>query len=156
MASQSFIVTSEAKRPNKNYDHFLNNRIPDHHKLQLIYFYKLQAGLGGNPLLPNSSEMPWNFQTPFYRKDSGTLRMVYVNFHKPICIRNFSMTIFLFSWAMANFCGGLPYGLPVSRLIFGTYSIVLYCWIVYSGHPIETTSFPSPQAIKQLTVMAPH
>ena len=38
-----------------------------------------------NPLSPNSSETAWNFQTPFYRMEAGSLRMVYVNFHKPIC-----------------------------------------------------------------------
>ena len=41
-------------------------------------------GLGGNPLLPNSSETAWNFETPFYRKEDGSMRMVYVYFHKPI------------------------------------------------------------------------
>ena len=52
------------------------------------------AGLGGNPLSPNSSETAWNFQTPFYRMEAGRLRMVYVNFHKPICPRDFSITIY--------------------------------------------------------------
>ena len=41
-------------------------------------------------LLPNSSEMAWNFQTPFYRMGTDSLRMVYVNFHKSICLRDFS------------------------------------------------------------------
>ena len=52
--------------------------------------------MGENPLLPNSSEMAWNFQMPFYRKESGTLWMVYVNLHKSICPRVFSMTIYYF------------------------------------------------------------
>ena len=34
--------------------------------------------------------------TPIYRKDTGKLRMVYFNFHKPVCPRDFSMTIFIF------------------------------------------------------------
>ena len=50
--------------------------------------------LGGNPLSPNSSETAWNIQTPLYRMDTDSLRMVYVNFHKPICHRDFSMTVF--------------------------------------------------------------
>ena len=49
-----------------------------------------RAGAKGIPLLPNSSKRAWNFQTPFYRKDSGALRMVYVNFHKHICPRELS------------------------------------------------------------------
>ena len=71
--------------------------------LKMIFFLQIigRAWPGANPLLPNSSETAWNFQMPFYRKDSGTLRMVYVNFHKPICPRDFSMTI-------SYFCGGLP------------------------------------------------
>ena len=47
--------------------------------------------VGGNPLSPNSSETAWNFQTPFYRMEAGSLRMVYVYFHKPICPRDFSV-----------------------------------------------------------------
>ena len=43
-----------------------------------------QAGPGANPLLPNSSETAWNFETPFYRKEDGSMRMVYVYFHKLI------------------------------------------------------------------------
>ena len=42
---------------------------------------------GRNPLSPNSSEMAWNLQTPFYRMEAGSLRMVYVNFQKFICLR---------------------------------------------------------------------
>ena len=49
-------------------------------------------------LSPNSSETAWNFQTPFYRIEAGRLRMVYVNFHKPICPRDFSITIYYFYW----------------------------------------------------------
>ena len=49
---------------------------------------------GANPLSPNSSKTAWNIQTPLYRMDTDSLRMVYVNFHKPICHRDFSMTIF--------------------------------------------------------------
>ena len=52
--------------------------------------------LGGNPLSPNFSETAWNIQTPFYRMDTDSLRMVYVNFHKPICPRDFSMTVFFY------------------------------------------------------------
>ena len=48
---------------------------------------------GGNPLSPNSSETAWNFQTPFYRVNTDRLKMVYVNFHRPICHRDFSMTV---------------------------------------------------------------
>ena len=33
-------------------------------------------GGGGNPLSPNSSETAWNFQTPFYKKEAGSIRMV--------------------------------------------------------------------------------
>ena len=44
------------------------------------------------PLSSNSSEMAWNFQTPFYRMGTDSLRMVYVNFHKSICLRDFSGT----------------------------------------------------------------
>ena len=44
-----------------------------------------RAGVGANLLLPNSSETARNFQTPFYMVEAGSLRMVYVNFHKPIC-----------------------------------------------------------------------
>ena len=40
------------------------------------------------------TEMAWNFQTPFYRKDSGILRMVYVNFYKTICPSDFYITIY--------------------------------------------------------------
>ena len=39
---------------------------------------------------PNSSETAWNIQTPFYRMDTDNLMMVYVNFHNPICPRDFS------------------------------------------------------------------
>ena len=61
--------------------------------------YKWVArGGGGNPLSPNSSETAWNFKTPFYRMEAGRLRMVYVNFHKPICPRDFSITIYYFYW----------------------------------------------------------
>ena len=49
------------------------------------------GGRGGSPLSPNSSETGWNFQTPFYRMEAGSLRMVYVNFHKPTISRDFSM-----------------------------------------------------------------
>ena len=43
------VVASEAKRSYKNDKIFLNNWITDHHKLQLIYFYKSWArpGPGG-------------------------------------------------------------------------------------------------------------
>ena len=41
------IVASEAKRPYKNDENFLNNWLPDHHKLYLIYFYKSWARPGG-------------------------------------------------------------------------------------------------------------
>ena len=34
--------------------------------------------------------------TPFYRMEAGSLRMVYVNFHKPIFPRDFYMTICYF------------------------------------------------------------
>ena len=54
------------------------------------------AGPRANPLLPNSSEMAWNLETPFYSKDSGILRMGYVNFHKPIWPRDFFLTIYYF------------------------------------------------------------
>ena len=63
---------------------------------KVILWDTLPARGGANPLLPNSSEMAWNFQMPFYRNDSGTLRVVYVNFHKPICFRDFSMTTYYF------------------------------------------------------------
>ena len=56
---------------------------------------------GGNPLSPNSSETAWNFKTPFYRMEADRLRMVYVNFHKPICPRDFSITIYYFYWEVA-------------------------------------------------------
>ena len=52
---------------------------------------KRAIGGRGNPLSTNSSKTAWNFQTSFYRMDTDTLRMVYVNFHKPICIRDFSV-----------------------------------------------------------------
>ena len=47
-----------------------------------IYYFQVQkhAPLCGPPsyqLLPNSSETAWNFETPFYRKDLGTSRMVF-------------------------------------------------------------------------------
>ena len=48
---------------------------------------------GEDALSPNSSETAWNFQTPFYRMNTDSLRMVYVNFHRPICDRDFSMTV---------------------------------------------------------------
>ena len=48
------------------------------------------GGRGGSTLSSNSSEMAWNFQMPFYRMDTDSLRMVYVNFHKAICLRDFS------------------------------------------------------------------
>ena len=41
------IVASEAKRPYKNDENFLNNWLPDHHKLYLINFYKSWARPGG-------------------------------------------------------------------------------------------------------------
>ena len=56
------------------------------------------GGGGGNPLSPNSSKTALNFQTPFYMMEAGSLRMVYVNFHKPICPRDFSITIYYFYW----------------------------------------------------------
>ena len=43
-----------------------------------------------NPLSQNSSETAWNFQTPFYRVDTDSLRMVCIHFYKHICIRDFS------------------------------------------------------------------
>ena len=57
---------------------------------------------GGGALSPNSSETAWNFQTPFYRMNTDSLRMVYVNFHRPICHRDFSMTV-LFQGIFWNF-----------------------------------------------------
>ena len=45
-----------------------------------------------NPLSPNSSETASNFQMSFYRMEAGSLRMVYVYFHKSICLRDFSGT----------------------------------------------------------------
>ena len=48
------------------------------------------AVLGANPLQPNLSETAWNFQTQFYWIDAYSFRMVYVNFHKHICPRDFS------------------------------------------------------------------
>ena len=51
--------------------------------------------LGGNPLSPNFSKTAGNIQTPFYRIDIDSLRMFYVNFQRPICHRDFSMTFFL-------------------------------------------------------------
>ena len=44
---KNIIVASEAKRPYKNDENFLNNWLPDHHKLYLIYFYKSWARPGG-------------------------------------------------------------------------------------------------------------
>ena len=49
------------------------------------------GGGGGNSFSPNSSETTWNFQMPFCKMEAGSLRMVYVNFHKPICPRDFSV-----------------------------------------------------------------
>ena len=46
---------------------------------------------GGNPLSSNSSATAWNSQTPFHRMEVDCLRMVYVNFHKPICSKDFSV-----------------------------------------------------------------
>ena len=37
---------------------------------------------GGGALSLNSSETAWNFHTPFYRMNTESLRMVYVNFHR--------------------------------------------------------------------------
>ena len=48
---------------------------------------------GGYCLLPNSSETTWNFQTPLSWMVGGSMSMVYVNFHKPICPRNFFVII---------------------------------------------------------------
>ena len=63
------------------------------HKSFCIRDFSGRGGLGGrgSPLSPNSSETGWNFQTPFYRMEAGSLRMVYVNFHKPTISRDFSM-----------------------------------------------------------------
>ena len=52
--------------------------------LSVRHTFAMGEGGGGNPLSPNSSKTAWNFQTPFYRMEAGSLRMVYVNFHKPI------------------------------------------------------------------------
>ena len=41
-------------------------------------------------LSSNSSETAWNFPTPFYKIDAGSLRMVYVIFYKTISPRDFS------------------------------------------------------------------
>ena len=68
----------------------------------VCYKWVARGGGGGNPLSPNSSETAWNFQTPFYRIEAGRLRMVYVNFHKPICPRDFSITIYYFYWEVAS------------------------------------------------------
>ena len=57
-----------------------------------IYNIFDNALMGGSTLSPNSSETGWNFQTPFYRIVTDSLRMVYVNFHKSICLRDFSGT----------------------------------------------------------------
>ena len=54
--------------------------------------------LGGNPLSPNFSKTAGNIQTPFYRIDIDSLRMFYVNFQRPICHRDFFMTVFLLIW----------------------------------------------------------
>ena len=59
-------------------------------------------------LSPNSSEMAWNFQTPFYRMDTDSLRMVYVNFHKSICLRDFSGTATLIRGRVAAVHENLP------------------------------------------------
>ena len=50
-----------------------------------VFLWSGRGGAGANPLLPNSSETAKNFETPFYRKEDGSMRMVYVYFHKPIC-----------------------------------------------------------------------
>ena len=64
--------------------------------LSMSVCHMFAGRLKGDPFLPNSSETAWNFQTPFYRMETGSLRMVYVNFHEPICPRDFSMTIYYF------------------------------------------------------------
>ena len=42
--------------------------------------------LWGGSLLLNSSKTAWNFQMPFYKMDTDSLRMIYLNFHNPICL----------------------------------------------------------------------
>merc|ERR1711888_521921 len=77
---------------------------------------------GGSPLSPNSSETGWNFQTPFYRIVTDSLRMVYVNFHKSICLRHFAGTATLIRGRMAAIhenlppIGGIPRFLTFERL----------------------------------------
>ena len=44
-------------------------------------------------LLPYSSELGGNFQTTFYMVDVGRLKILFFNFHKPTCPRDFSVII---------------------------------------------------------------
>ena len=62
----------------------------------LVKLFLQMTKLGGNPLLLNSIETDWNIQKPFYRIEA--MRVVYENFHKYSCPRDFSMTIYYFSW----------------------------------------------------------
>ena len=70
---------------------------------------------GGNPLSPNSSKTAWNFQTPFYRMDTDSLRMVYVNFHRPISHRDFFMTVFFISMPKVQLATGAHFSSPKYR-----------------------------------------
>ena len=45
---------------------------------------------------------------PFYRMDTDSLRMVYVNFHKSICLRDFSGTATLIRGRVAAVHENLP------------------------------------------------
>ena len=64
------IVVSKAKRPYKNDQLFHNNRIPGYPQTLGNLFLQI-VGRGGDPLLQNSFEMAWNFDTLFYRKEDG-------------------------------------------------------------------------------------
>merc|ERR1712239_30843 len=79
----------------------------DIHHLQSIRIYPVKLHLeihsqfGGihkqrifsamHTLLPYSSEMGDNFQTTFYMVDVGRLKILFFNFYKPTCPRDFSV-----------------------------------------------------------------
>ena len=69
--------------------------------------------IGGNSLLPNFFKMAGNVQTPFYWIDTDSLMILYINFHRPICNKDFLTFWLLEGQAMCKTNANLVHG-PIS------------------------------------------
>ena len=72
------------------------------------------ARLSGGALSLNSFETAWTFPKPFHKMNIDSLRMIYVNFYRPIYdrfIKDHLWTRYLLGdvpWSMPNFLSPLP------------------------------------------------